>query len=55
MRRHNSAGKVFVSFRSRQLWCTWADSLLADVKLDLEDDLNELEGAVLGKIALRRK
>ena len=47
MRRHSSAGKVFVSFQSRQLRCTWADSLLADVKLEFEDDLNELEGAVL--------
>ena len=48
--RHSSAGKVFVSFWSRQLQCTWADSLLPDVKLDLEWAV-----LVAGKFALRRR
>jgi hypothetical protein len=54
-----NAGKVFVSFRSRQLRCASANSLLADLKLELDDDYSELlAGAavrLVGKVRVEEK
>lgn len=49
--------KVLGSFRFGKLRRAWADSLLADVKLELEDDLNELEGvsSTRGRVLIEEK
>jgi len=53
----NNAGKVLVSLQSKQSWYACAEPSLADVKLDLDDNFSEIEGAVrvVAKVRVEEK